>query len=81
MGIKRTVSSRRIDLGILYQSQDIPFLKIRKLMTDRTTGRQDGPMSDRYGSFDTHIDTLHDMLCHMAYVIKCHQMTKYVKEL
>ena len=31
-------------------------------------------LSDRYGSFDTHIDLLYDVLCLMAYVIKCHKM-------
>ena len=34
-------------------------------------------MSDRYGSFDTHIDIVYDILCHMAYIIKCHKMTFY----
>ena len=34
-------------------------------------------LPDRYGSFDTHIDILYDILCHMAYVIKCHKMTFY----
>ena len=31
----------------------------------------------RYGSFDTHFDILNDILCHMAYVIKCHKMKLY----
>ena len=34
-------------------------------------------MSDRYASFDTHIAIVHDILCHLAYVIKCHKMTFY----
>ena len=34
-------------------------------------------MSDRYGSFDTHIGILYDFLCHMAYVTNCHKMPFY----
>ena len=34
-------------------------------------------LSVQYGSFDTHIDILNDILCHMAYVIKCRKMAKY----
>ena len=34
-------------------------------------------LSERYGSFDTHIDIFYDILCHMTYVIKCHKMTFY----
>ena len=31
----------------------------------------------RDGSFDTHIDIVHDILCHIAYVIKCQKMSFY----
>ena len=34
-------------------------------------------MSDRYGSFDTHIGILYDILCHMAYVTNFHKMAFY----
>ena len=35
-------------------------------------------VSHRYGSFDTHIiDILIEILCHMAYAIKFHEMAKY----
>ena len=34
-------------------------------------------LSDQYASFDTHIAILYDILCHMAYVIKCHKMAFY----
>ena len=34
-------------------------------------------MSDRYGSFDTYIAILYDILCHMVYVIKRHKMAFY----
>ena len=34
-------------------------------------------MSDRAGSFDTHIAILYDILCHMVNVIKCHKMAFY----
>ena len=31
-------------------------------------------LCDSYGSFDTHIAMVYDILCHMTYVIKCHKM-------
>ena len=31
-------------------------------------------LSDSYGSFDTHIAMVYDILCHMTYVMKCHKM-------
>ena len=34
-------------------------------------------LSAQCGSFDTHIAMVDDILCHMAYVIKCHKMTFY----
>ena len=34
-------------------------------------------LSDSYGSFDTHIAMVRDILCHMIYVIKCHKMPFY----
>ena len=34
-------------------------------------------MSNRYGSFDTPIGLLYDILCHMAYVIKRHKIAFY----
>ena len=34
-------------------------------------------MSDRDGSFDTHIGILYDILCPMADAIKCHKMAYY----
>ena len=34
-------------------------------------------MSDQDSSFDTHIVILYDILCCMAYVIKCHRMAYY----
>ena len=34
-------------------------------------------LSARCGSFDTHIDMVHDILCFMTYVIKCHKMPFY----
>ena len=29
------------------------------------------------GIFDTHITIIHDILCHLPYVIKCHKMSFY----
>ena len=34
-------------------------------------------MSDRYCTFDTHIAILYEILCHMAFAIKCHKMAFY----
>ena len=34
-------------------------------------------MSDQYASFDTHIAIVHDILCHLIFVIKCNKMTFY----
>ena len=31
-------------------------------------------LSDSYGSFDIHMAMVHDILCHMIYVIKCHKV-------
>ena len=31
-------------------------------------------LSDRFGSFDTHIAILYFILCHMAFGMKCHKM-------
>ena len=31
-------------------------------------------LSDWYGSFNTHIGILYDILCHMPYAIKCHKL-------
>ena len=34
-------------------------------------------LSDQNGSFDTHIGILYEILCHMAYAIKCHNKPFY----
>ena len=35
---------------------------------------------ERYASFDTHVGMLYDILCHMAYCIKCMKRSIYIME-